>query len=134
MTDAAGADAPTTTFRSLALADNLLRKLDELGYEQPTPIQAAAIPLLLEGLDLIGQAQTGTGKTAAFEQRRDGRGLDRRGGFVADIGQRAQQRLWQRQVGELDRRGVVGLGCCGRLGAHRRSRWRRHCRSVDRIV
>ena len=66
MTDAAGADAPTTTFRSLALADNLLRKLDELGYEQPTPIQAAAIPLLLEGRDLIGQAQTGTGKTAAF--------------------------------------------------------------------
>ena len=66
MTEAPGADGPTTTFRSLALSEPLLRKLDELGYEQPTPIQAAAIPLLLEGRDLIGQAQTGTGKTAAF--------------------------------------------------------------------
>ena len=66
MTDAPGHDAPVSTFRSLALSEPLLRKLDELGYEQPTPIQAAAIPLLLQGRDLIGQAQTGTGKTAAF--------------------------------------------------------------------
>jgi ATP-dependent RNA helicase DeaD len=71
MTDTPGsadhaADAPATTFRSLALAEPLLRTLDELGYEAPTPIQGATIPLLLAGRDLIGQAQTGTGKTAAF--------------------------------------------------------------------
>ncbi len=66
MTAEPGADASTATFRSLELADALLRTLDELGYEQPTPIQAATIPLLLAGRDLIGQAQTGTGKTAAF--------------------------------------------------------------------
>ena len=66
MTSAAGADAPTTTFRDLGLSEGLIKSLDELGYEQPTPIQAATIPLLLAGGDLIGQAQTGTGKTAAF--------------------------------------------------------------------
>jgi ATP-dependent RNA helicase DeaD len=54
------------TFRDLDLIDPLLRSIDELGYEQPTPIQAGAIPPLLEGRDLLGQAQTGTGKTAAF--------------------------------------------------------------------
>jgi ATP-dependent RNA helicase DeaD len=53
-------------FRDLALSPPLLRAIEELGYEQPTPIQAGAIPPLLEGRDLVGQAQTGTGKTAAF--------------------------------------------------------------------
>lgn len=66
MTDMTGADAPTLTFRDLGLSEHLLKSLDELGYEQPTPIQAACIPLLQAGKDLIGQAQTGTGKTAAF--------------------------------------------------------------------
>ena len=60
------ASAPNASFRDLALIEPLLRKLDELGYELPTPIQAATIPLLLAGKDVIGQAQTGTGKTAAF--------------------------------------------------------------------
>ena len=60
------APASTTSFRDLALIEPLLRTLDELGYELPTPIQAATIPLLLAGKDVIGQAQTGTGKTAAF--------------------------------------------------------------------
>src|SRR5258707_1206533 len=54
------------TFASLGVSDLLLRTLDDLGYEAPTPIQARTIPALLEGRDLIGQAQTGTGKTAAF--------------------------------------------------------------------
>jgi|CXWL01.1.fsa_nt_gi ATP-dependent RNA helicase DeaD len=54
------------TFASLGLADPLLRAIDDAGYEAPTPIQAATIPSLLAGRDLIGQAQTGTGKTAAF--------------------------------------------------------------------
>lgn len=55
-----------TAFDQLALSAPLLKALDEVGYETPSPIQAQAIPLLLEGKDVLGQAQTGTGKTAAF--------------------------------------------------------------------
>jgi ATP-dependent RNA helicase DeaD len=55
-----------TTFRDLKLPAPLLATLEEVGYETPTPIQAQAIPHLLEGLDLLGRAPTGTGKTAAF--------------------------------------------------------------------
>lgn len=54
------------TFADFALPPALLTALNEVGYENPSPIQAAAIPVLLGGGDLIGQAQTGTGKTAAF--------------------------------------------------------------------
>ncbi len=54
------------TFAGLGLPDTLLSTITRLGYEKPSPIQAQAIPVLLEGRDLIGQAQTGTGKTAAF--------------------------------------------------------------------
>src|SRR5688500_8483499 len=53
-------------FASLGLSDSLLGTLTGLGYEEPTPIQREAIPPLLEGRDLLGQAATGTGKTAAF--------------------------------------------------------------------
>jgi ATP-dependent RNA helicase DeaD len=53
-------------FHELGLPDTLVRVLAEVGYESPSPIQAATIPLLLAGRDLLGQAQTGTGKTAAF--------------------------------------------------------------------
>jgi len=56
----------SVNFRSLALAEPLLQALEAVGYENPTPIQASTIPLLLEGRDVLGQAQTGTGKTAAF--------------------------------------------------------------------
>jgi ATP-dependent RNA helicase DeaD len=55
-----------TTFRDLKLPASLLATLDEVGYETPTPIQAQAIPHLLEGRDLLGHAPTGSGKTAAF--------------------------------------------------------------------
>ena len=55
-----------TTFASLPLAAPLQRALSERDYHTPSPIQAQAIPLLLEGRDLLGCAQTGTGKTAAF--------------------------------------------------------------------
>src|SRR5690606_13756297 len=55
-----------TVFSDLALSEPLLRALDKEGYSTPTPTQAAAIPALLEGRDLLGIAQTGTGKTAAF--------------------------------------------------------------------
>ena len=54
------------SFEELGLHADVLKALDEKGYVKPTPIQAEAIPLLLEGKDLIGGSQTGTGKTAAF--------------------------------------------------------------------
>jgi ATP-dependent RNA helicase DeaD len=54
------------SFETLGLRAELVRAVAELGYETPTPIQIGAIPALLEGRDVIGQAQTGTGKTAAF--------------------------------------------------------------------
>jgi ATP-dependent RNA helicase DeaD len=56
----------TVMFADLALRPELLRALLALGYEEPTPIQREAIPVLLQGRDLLGQAATGTGKTAAF--------------------------------------------------------------------
>ena len=56
----------TTTFRELNLIDPILKALDDVGYETPSPIQAATIPPLLAGRDVLGTAQTGTGKTAAF--------------------------------------------------------------------
>src|SRR5687767_13188036 len=55
-----------SSFADLGLSEPLLEALSHLGYERPTPIQEEAIPALLEGRDVIGQAQTGTGKTAAF--------------------------------------------------------------------
>ncbi|HET9153425.1 MAG TPA: DEAD/DEAH box helicase [Solirubrobacterales bacterium] len=55
-----------TAFKDLGLSPDIQQALDELGYEDPTPIQEQAIPELLAGHDVIGQAQTGTGKTAAF--------------------------------------------------------------------
>src|SRR5438034_8446181 len=55
-----------TTFADLGLSEDILAALKDVGYESPSPIQEQAIPVLLEGRDVIGQAQTGTGKTAAF--------------------------------------------------------------------
>ena len=57
---------PYMTFNSLSLTDPILRSLKEEGYTKPTPIQSQAIPVALKGTDLLGCAQTGTGKTAAF--------------------------------------------------------------------
>ncbi|MBL6986556.1 MAG: DEAD/DEAH box helicase [Methylobacter sp.] len=54
------------SFRDLALIEPVLKALNDVGYETPSPIQAQTIPLLLQGKDVLGQAQTGTGKTAAF--------------------------------------------------------------------
>jgi ATP-dependent RNA helicase DeaD len=65
---AVAADEPLSviSFRDLALSEPVLRALTDVGYESPSPIQAATIPVLLSGSDMLGQAQTGTGKTAAF--------------------------------------------------------------------
>jgi ATP-dependent RNA helicase DeaD len=62
----AGESLQPPTFRDLALSEPVLRALTDVGYEAPSPIQAATIPVLLSGSDMLGQAQTGTGKTAAF--------------------------------------------------------------------
>jgi ATP-dependent RNA helicase DeaD len=56
----------TTKFEMLDLNPNILRAIEEMGFEEMSPIQAKAIPVILEGKDVVGQAQTGTGKTAAF--------------------------------------------------------------------
>ncbi|GGJ04533.1 RNA helicase [Alicyclobacillus cellulosilyticus] len=55
-----------TSFQDFGLSRRVQQAIDDMGYEEPSPIQAACIPLILEGKDVIGQAQTGTGKTAAF--------------------------------------------------------------------
>jgi ATP-dependent RNA helicase DeaD len=55
-----------TTFLELNLNKKVQQAISDMGFEEPSPIQAQSIPLILEGLDVIGQAQTGTGKTAAF--------------------------------------------------------------------
>ena len=57
---------PAMSFNSLGLSDTVLKGIRAMGYEDPTPIQLRGIPLILEGRDVIGSAQTGTGKTAAF--------------------------------------------------------------------
>jgi len=54
------------TFHDLGLSDTTLKSISEMGYKTPSPIQSQAIPVVLSGADVVGQAQTGTGKTAAF--------------------------------------------------------------------
>ena len=56
----------TSSFSNLSLAEPLARAVAEMGYETMTPIQEQAIPVVLQGKDVMGAAQTGTGKTAAF--------------------------------------------------------------------
>lgn len=56
----------TKTFQDLGLIDQLCEACEQLGYKKPTPIQAQSIPVALEGRDIIGLAETGSGKTAAF--------------------------------------------------------------------
>ncbi|MGO1858030.1 DEAD/DEAH box helicase, partial [Ancrocorticia populi] len=68
MTNASGADINSTdlTFSDLDLPEDLHQAVQDMGFVHPTAVQAAAIPLLLAGRDVVGVAQTGTGKTAAF--------------------------------------------------------------------
>jgi superfamily II DNA/RNA helicase len=63
---AATLEAPQPRFDELGLSPDIMRAIDEAGYSTPTPIQAKAIPIVLQGRDVLGIAQTGTGKTAAF--------------------------------------------------------------------
>ena len=66
MSESSAASEEGVHFSELGLPENILKAVTEQGYEEPSPIQAAGIPALLKGGDSIGQAQTGTGKTAAF--------------------------------------------------------------------
>jgi ATP-dependent RNA helicase DeaD len=66
MTISTTTDATLSAFQNLNLAKPILKALTDLGYETPSPIQAKIIPFVLAGRDVLGQAQTGTGKTAAF--------------------------------------------------------------------
>src|ERR1041384_2139198 len=59
-------DTHSILFSDLGLSDTVVQAVKAIGYESASPIQAATIPALLEGGDILGQAQTGTGKTAAF--------------------------------------------------------------------
>src|SRR6185503_19816050 len=61
-----GSSDGTSAFAALGVAPTLLRTLATLGYEEPTPVQREAIPVLIEGRDVLAEAPTGTGKTAAF--------------------------------------------------------------------
>lgn len=56
----------TASFEDLGLSPDLLKSIEDMGFEEPSPIQVLAVPPLLAGKDVMGQAQTGTGKTAAF--------------------------------------------------------------------
>ncbi len=56
----------SASFESFGFAPSILRAIETRGYQTPTPIQAEVIPLVLQGKDVLGCAQTGTGKTAAF--------------------------------------------------------------------
>src|SRR5258705_13012390 len=60
------ADTPPSGFASLGLAPDIVTSVTTLGYEEPTPVQRETIPMMLSGRDLLAQAATGTGKTAAF--------------------------------------------------------------------
>ena len=60
------ASAAPVSFADLGLSEAIVQALQDVGYEFPRPIQAATIPVLLRGADRLGQANTGTGKTAAF--------------------------------------------------------------------
>src|SRR4029450_1813947 len=101
----------TTAFATLGLGTGLVQTVTALGYTQPTPIQARAIPELLAGRDVLGQAQTGTGKTAAFALPMLQR-LNLRGAGVRGLGLAPPRELAIRGGGRKE----SGAGPNARLG------------------
>ncbi len=131
------------TFRQLNLIEPLIQALEQSGYSVPTPIQAGTIPLLLAGRDVLGQAQTGTGKTAAFAlpmlQRIDprqeaaaGAGADAHP-RTGDPGRQGVRRYAPRLEGSARRRGLRRAGLPDPVPAtrSRRAGDRRHAGTHD---
>ena len=140
MTPRASSKEPSGRFADLGLGPKLLSVLEELGYEEPTPIQREAIPPLLAGRDLLGQAATGTGKTAAFAlpaaaahhagerrgARRTSRARARAHARAGDAGRRGHARYGRK----LGRR-----ACCRSTAASRSASSSARCeRGVDVVV
>ena len=132
---AAVVEEPATSFRGLGLSAPMLKALRRVGYETPTPIQAALIPEALNGQDVIGQAKTGTGKTAAFGipliEMLEGRGRGPQAIILAPT-----RELTQQIVGELQK---LALGqeaeICGIYGGEPIQRQLRALeRGVDIVV
>ena len=105
-----------STFKDFDLREPILRALDDVGYSDPTPIQEKAIPVLMGGSDLIGVAQTGTGKTLAFLlpilQGIDGRGTDPQAVIICPTRELAIQvaGVAERFGGHLGARVVLAYG------------------------
>ncbi|TVQ59320.1 MAG: DEAD/DEAH box helicase [Phycisphaerales bacterium] len=133
----------TTTFASLRLAPQILKALEQEGYTIPTPIQVQAIPHLLEGRDLLGCAQTGTGKTAAFALPLIHRMLaspapkSRRGGVMARVLVLSPTRELATQISDSFAAYSRGTGLSGTVifgGVGQRPQERALQRGVDVIV
>ena len=132
------------SFDSLGLAEPLLRAVHEAGYTTPTPIQAQAIPAVLSGGDVMGGAQTGTGKTAGFvngTQQRLGQaeGIERHRGVL--LIHRPAARLCERQSkadggGESEATASTLTGKLGDASLHCNpaSTWRTRCAAVDCVT
>ena len=114
------ADTTYPTFKSLGLSAEVLRVLEELGYEEPTPIQTHAIPPLLGGRDVLGSAATGTGKTAAFALPLIER-LDAKAHAVQGLIMTPTRELAMQVAEAVHRYGVITASPCFRSTAASRS-------------
>src|SRR5690554_8089454 len=88
----------TSSFADLGILPSILNAITAAGYEEPSPIQIQSIPLILAGHDMIGQAQTGTGKTAAFARSEERRvGKECRSRWSPDHEKNKMDVSWQRR-------------------------------------
>jgi ATP-dependent RNA helicase DeaD len=128
-------EEPISGFRSMGLSSTMLGSLKQIRYVAPTPIQEAFIPRALEGLDVIGQARTGTGKTAAFGipllEMLEARGRGPQGIVLAPT-----RELTQQIVGELQKLAAGSdVAVCGTFGGEPIERQiRALTRGVDIVV
>jgi ATP-dependent helicase YprA (DUF1998 family) len=114
MSSESAAPAADVRFADLCLSDPVMQAIREVGYETPSPIQAATIPPLLDGRDVLGQAQTGTGKTAAFALPMLER-IDLKQKSAAGTGAGADPRIGdpgRRGLPEATPRACPGSMCC----------------------
>ena len=92
-------------FKDLGLSTNVLKSIDKLGYTKPSKIQEEIIPVILDGFDAIGQAQTGTGKTLAYASSVLSK-IDVSTNFVKTIVLVPTTTLQEQWITELDQRGL----------------------------